>query len=266
MQALPLVSFLMPTYNRADRIALAIVTVLKQTYQNVEVIVYDDGSDDDTQDVIRDLKDTRIKYYRAPLNGGVAKARNALLDLAKGEYACWLDSDDRANIYRAEISVAAMERYKPSYIRTAQTTFGKPTDKSWKRAPILVWKGGICFGSICFRPSIAPRFDERFTCCFEDMDWEIQCARKNGHGLMIPLTLYGIGRRAPLRMTMRYKDPEHVVNFKASSKLFSHKCKVAVAEIKASGKTKMPDYVSWEFLQQYLGKFYGKFYSTALSG
>jgi glycosyltransferase involved in cell wall biosynthesis len=88
-----LVSVIIPTYNRADFIGDSIRSVLEQTYSNLELIVVDDGSTDDTESVVAAFSDPRFRYVRQP-NRGRSNARNQALSLAKGKYITFLDSDD----------------------------------------------------------------------------------------------------------------------------------------------------------------------------
>lgn len=90
----PLVSIMMTTYNRADLITAAIESVLKQTYQNWELLILDDASRDNTSSVVQKFSDPRIKYLPASTNLGITRNRNRGLDLARGEYVAVLDSDD----------------------------------------------------------------------------------------------------------------------------------------------------------------------------
>ncbi|ANH82032.1 glycosyl transferase family 2 [Niabella ginsenosidivorans] len=87
----PLVSVIMPTYNRATKILNAINSALGQTYTNIEILVVDDGSADATREVLKDVQG--IRYIRQE-HGGQARARNTGLALAKGEIIASLDSDD----------------------------------------------------------------------------------------------------------------------------------------------------------------------------
>jgi len=89
----PLVSIVMPAYNSARHIGRAIESVLRQTYETWELIIVDDGSTDDTSDVVKGFADDRIEYVRTK-NGGASAARNAGLDKARGEVVAFLDSDD----------------------------------------------------------------------------------------------------------------------------------------------------------------------------
>lgn len=93
---LPLVSVIIPTYNRSDRILRAIESVLHQTYENIEVIIVDDCSSDDTAETIKQfaLSDSRIKYFCLDQNSGPSKARNVGAEKASGEYIAFHDDDD----------------------------------------------------------------------------------------------------------------------------------------------------------------------------
>ncbi|WP_234567151.1 glycosyltransferase family 2 protein [Rhodohalobacter sp. 614A] len=91
-RAYPLVSIIIPTFNRAQCLGRAIESVIKQTYPSTEIIVVDDGSYDETPHVVS--KYNNIIYIRKP-NGGQASARNAGLQHAKGKYVASLDSDDQ---------------------------------------------------------------------------------------------------------------------------------------------------------------------------
>jgi glycosyltransferase involved in cell wall biosynthesis len=88
----PLVSVVIPTYNRAGMISQTIDNVFQQTYRNLELIVVDDGSTDDTQDMLRQYGD-RIRVV-IQANSGPAVARNRGVEVARGEIIAFQDSDD----------------------------------------------------------------------------------------------------------------------------------------------------------------------------
>lgn len=89
-----LVSVIIPTYNRAQLIGRAIQSVLNQTYKNFELLIIDDGSDDNTEDVINAFADARIFLFKHEKKCGANVARNTGVKIAKGEYLAFLDSDD----------------------------------------------------------------------------------------------------------------------------------------------------------------------------
>jgi glycosyltransferase involved in cell wall biosynthesis len=91
----PLVSIIMPTFNRAHSILKSIYSVLCQNYQHLELIIIDDGSTDHTTEVIDAIDDPRIIYLQLEQNEGPAFARNIGISRAKGEYIAFIDSDDK---------------------------------------------------------------------------------------------------------------------------------------------------------------------------
>lgn len=95
MTSLPLVSVVVPTFNRARLLPAAIESALAQTWKNLEVLVVDDGSSDDTPDIVDALyrRDARVRPFRQR-NQGVSAARNRALAEAQGSFIAFLDSDD----------------------------------------------------------------------------------------------------------------------------------------------------------------------------
>src|SRR6478736_3287941 len=87
-------SVVIPTYNRASTLPRAIRSVLEQTYADVELVIVDDGSTDDTAEVVGAFADARITYLRQT-NRGVSAARNAGAAAATGDFIVFLDSDDQ---------------------------------------------------------------------------------------------------------------------------------------------------------------------------
>ncbi|MDH4187238.1 MAG: glycosyltransferase [Nitrospira sp.] len=107
---MPLVSVIIPTYNRADYVADAIRSVLTQDYHRVEIIVADDGSVDNTADIVSQFGDA-VNYLSLPHRGQPAATRNAALQAANGEYIALLDSDDLFLPGRLARQVAALAEH-----------------------------------------------------------------------------------------------------------------------------------------------------------
>lgn len=89
-----LVSVIMPSWNTERFIAQSIESVIRQTYENWELVIVDDCSTDNTEEVVKGFKDPRIKYFRNEKNSGAALTRNRALREAQGEWVAFLDSDD----------------------------------------------------------------------------------------------------------------------------------------------------------------------------
>lgn len=90
----PLVSVILPTYNRACLINRSIKSVLNQTYTNIELIIVDDASDDNTEEVVKAFNDNRIVYIQHIKNTGGAGARNSGIKKSQGKYIAFQDDDD----------------------------------------------------------------------------------------------------------------------------------------------------------------------------
>lgn len=105
-----LFSIIIPTYNRVSLIPRAIESVLGQTYKNLELIIVDDGSTDNTKAVVERYRDDRIKYIYQE-NQERSAARNRGIHEAKGEWICFLDSDDEFPVERLmELNEAIQEK------------------------------------------------------------------------------------------------------------------------------------------------------------
>lgn len=113
-----LVSIIMPSYNTGQFISETIESVLNQSYSNWELIIVDDCSTDNTDDVVKNyLKDNRIRYFKNDNNSGAAVSRNKALREAKGKWIAFLDSDDLWDSDKLKKQIAFMEinNYRFSY-------------------------------------------------------------------------------------------------------------------------------------------------------
>ena len=111
-EEIPTVSVVIPTYNRAHLLSRAVKSVLSQTYQDFEVIIVDDGSNDHTRETIEGFDEKRIAYIKHPWNKGVSAARNTGVRHAKGKYVALQDSDDEWLPDKLERQIALLEKAK----------------------------------------------------------------------------------------------------------------------------------------------------------
>jgi glycosyltransferase involved in cell wall biosynthesis len=93
-QSLPLISIIMPTYNAAQYIGQSIQSVINQSYPHWELLIADDASSDDTEQIVASFNDARIHYQKLARVGHPAGVRNAALRRARGAFIAFLDSDD----------------------------------------------------------------------------------------------------------------------------------------------------------------------------
>lgn len=101
----PFVSVIIPTYKRAALVPRAIESVRRQTHKNLEILVVDDGSPDDTASVVQAIPDSRIRYLRHERNKGLPAGRNTGIRAAKGTYIAFIDDDDEWCEDKLEIQV-----------------------------------------------------------------------------------------------------------------------------------------------------------------
>lgn len=104
----PLVSVVIPAYNRADLIDHTIKSALSQSWQNLEIIVVDDASMDDTRAVVQAIADPRVRYICLEKNSGPSTARNTGVEQARGHFISFLDSDDEWRPEKMARQVAAL--------------------------------------------------------------------------------------------------------------------------------------------------------------
>lgn len=126
-----LVSVIMPSYNTADYINIAIQSVQEQTYKNWELIVVDDCSTDNTDKILLKISDERIRVLKNETNLGAAASRNRALREAKGQWIAYLDSDDIWSPQKLEKQIAFMKEndYHFSYTRYEEIdSYGLPTN------------------------------------------------------------------------------------------------------------------------------------------
>lgn len=124
----PILTIIIPTYNRGDFLKEAIESVLSQTFADYELIVVDDGSSDHTEDVVREFPN--IRYVACSENSGVSHARNVGIKLARGKYTCFLDSDDLWVKNKLEVQIRWMEAHSG-----CQVCY---TDEIWIRKGVRV--------------------------------------------------------------------------------------------------------------------------------
>ena len=116
-----LVSIIMPTYNCAKFIGRTIESAQAQTYKNWEMIIVDDKSKDNTEEIVAEYikNDSRIKYHMLEVNSGAAVARTEAMKLAQGTYMAFLDSDDIWMPEKLEKQIAFMETNDYAFTCTA---------------------------------------------------------------------------------------------------------------------------------------------------
>ena len=111
MSQSPRVTVFIPVHNRARYICVAVNSILAQTFEDFELLVVDDGSTDETPEVLAAYDDPRVRVVRNDTNRGIPYTRNRGLELARGEYIALLDSDDHSYPQRLARQVAWLDAH-----------------------------------------------------------------------------------------------------------------------------------------------------------
>lgn len=173
------ISVLMPVYNRERMVAAAIRCILLQTYENIQLIVYDDGSKDSTTETVNNfmMTDNRIRLIKAEKNDGVAHARNQLLKATETKIACWMDSDDLSNINRITLQYEFMKKNECSlvfsnYMILRNHEFDAMYKSGrWKNPPFVGDGSKRGFATAMFHVDHVGTFDRNKRLGGEDLTW-----------------------------------------------------------------------------------------------
>jgi len=266
----PLVSIIIPTFNRRSRITFAVESVLRQTYQKYELLIVDDGSTDDTKEVLKSYND-KVRYFFQP-HKGVSAARNFGIKKSKGSYICFLDSDD--------------EWLKNKLATQVRTVRSNPhikicyTDEIWIRNGVRVnpkkihqkYSGRIyqrCLPLCIISPSSvmihrnvfdkAGMFDPQMTVC-EDYDLWLRIShfypvtfipqqliiKKGGHSDQLSQKYWGMDHyrvKAMEKMLENYTLSSE--DKKATIKMLQKKCAILANGFSKRGKQQKAGYYLW---------------------
>lgn len=146
MGSLPLVSICVPAYNSGQYIGETLDCLLSQSYENLEIIIIDDGSSDNTSSIVKGFKDERLHYYRQP-NAGAAAARNYAFEKSMGSFIKFMDSDDLISSTCIEVQVKAIRDKDDAvasakwgvFVNSDRSDFKLVREKVWKNLPGIDW-------------------------------------------------------------------------------------------------------------------------------
>ena len=126
----PKISVIIPAYNVGNYIQDAVQSVCQQTYKNIEIIVVNDGSTDQTKENLENISDKRIKIINIP-NSGVSTARNIGIESSTGNYIAFLDGDDLWKTTHLENAVTAFNQYPEIHWYSSSYTIAENATSTW---------------------------------------------------------------------------------------------------------------------------------------
>ena len=185
------VSVIIPTYNRGFILKRAVESVLSQSYKKLEVIIIDDASGDDTEQVVASIDDPRIRYYKLEQNKGTSWARNEGVRLAKYDFVAFQDSDDEWLPQKLEKQMQVLENapagtgmvYHPFHNIEKDEIWPQPKTESFYHGNLFEL---LLYGNVIGGPTILVRKDyfedvRGFAAsqyCLEDYEFVLRFARK----------------------------------------------------------------------------------------
>lgn len=153
----PTVSIVMCVYNRRNILGETIKSILNQTYQDFELIIIDDGSDEDLLPLIQSFNDQRIRYKKLPINSGVPVARNIGNKMANGEFIAVADSDDINFPHRLQVEVDTLIQNPGVDVVYSSVLINYPNDSvKVKHFEAYEWNlfDMIYKENLCFHPTV----------------------------------------------------------------------------------------------------------------
>lgn len=218
----PSVSVIIPAYNSAHYIKECVHSVLTQTYQNFEIIVVDDGSTDNSVQIISHFasKDARIRVFRQ-VHCGVGQARNLGLRNARGKYILFLDADDVLHPKCLGIALATAKKYAASFVVWNYVSFttvpafaqleDKPLDMHFTANPIMLGSAivhYVVWGKLYKKDLLKDiKFDNEYV--FEDLPFIYAVLAKKPSTVLLNTALYGY-RNAPESLSNQPFCVEHI--------------------------------------------------------
>jgi glycosyltransferase involved in cell wall biosynthesis len=138
----PLISVIIPAYNAEKTIARTIKSVLAQTYSNFELLIIDDGSQDATVEIAKNISDTRLKLFSYPHQGHSA-GRNRGLTHAVGEFVSFIDADDMWTPDKLEAQLQALQSHPEAAVAYSWTNFIDQDDRFLRAGSYIKAKGNV---------------------------------------------------------------------------------------------------------------------------
>lgn len=201
------ISVIIPTYNRANLINIAISSILNQTFKDFEIIIVDDGSTDNTEQLVKGIEDSRIKYIKNDANKGHAEAKNIGIRHAQCDFITFQDSDDESLPTRLEEEYQLLSSLKPEVGFVYSRVFRVEADRKYLfpspchtlnhedfyKQALNYGVYNIYLGACLFRKSVFEKVGlfNRQMSAFDDFEFFIRAAKYyKFHCLKKPLAIY----------------------------------------------------------------------------
>lgn len=198
------VSVIIPMHNSSKHIKECLESVINQTYKNIEIIVVDDASSDNSVEIVTSINDSRIKILKLKQNVGAAIARNKGIEIAIGDYICFLDSDDYWKLDKIEKQVRFIEANNYMFIYSGYE-FLKKNKTHIAHVPLSInysqaLKNTTIFTSTVMFNMQYLKKEEIYMPNVESEDtatwWQVLKKEIKAYGINEPLAIYRVGEKS----------------------------------------------------------------------
>ena len=169
---LPLVSFIMSVHNSSNTVRKSIDSMLAQKYKNIEILIMDDGSSDNTYEIIKsyEVNSKIVKIFKNSKNIGLTKSLNKLINLSMGKFIARQDSDDLSDVSRIEKQLNAIKEYNLDFCssRAINISTNEITPRYSNHLPkkmLIKYKNPFIHGTLLIKKDVIQEignYDERF--------------------------------------------------------------------------------------------------------
>lgn len=205
----------MPVYNGENYLREAIDSILNQTFKDLDLLILNDGSTDNSVSIVHSYTDSRIRLISNERNLGIVETLNRGIELARGEYIGRMDADDISHPTRIEDQVRFMDAHRAIGISgTNVRTFGTPDATIWMYPPDpdtirsnLIFSPSLAHPSVIMRKNILSENDLRYSGSFphaEDYEFWIRCSRHTSFSNVNKILLSY--RLHPTKVGIRHKE------------------------------------------------------------
>lgn len=208
----PTVSIVIPCHNQGEYLGQAVGSVLVQTYHNFEVIIVDDGSNDQhTRRNLSNYERSNIKLIQT-IHQGLASARNTAIEAARGKYILPLDADDKIGETYLEKALDILERHENVGIVYSKAEFFGEASGEWKLPPYHfpeILLGNVIFCSALFRKrdwAAVNGYNQNMIYGWEDYDFWLSLIELGREVVCIPETLFFYRKRSNSMVTTMSRD------------------------------------------------------------
>ena len=172
-----LISVVIPTYNRAGTITRCLNSVLKQTYNNIEVIVVDDCSSDNTKEIVNSFSDSRLKYICLDKNSGACVARNVGVSNAKGKIIAFQDSDDTWSKNKLELQCKELFKHNADILFCGMERMDEENNRMMDTFPSCISKGFVEYDAFLPGNLMSTQTMIGYRECFENNPFDSEMPR-----------------------------------------------------------------------------------------